>query len=76
MKSTFLRRCHCKTHRISFFNQHHFFKPMSDNILCISGVTPQNIYVVGAQAALFQLCQGLLLTRFGRAEELEVKLIY
>ena len=36
-------------------------KPMSDNILCISGMTPENIYVVCAQAALFQLCQCLLL---------------
>ena len=55
----------CKTHRISFFTRHHFFKPMSDNILCISGMTPENIYVICAQAALFQC---LLLTSFGRAE--------
>ena len=41
---------------------------MSDNILCISGMTPGNIYVICAQAALFQLCQRLLLTSFGRAE--------
>ena len=38
-------------------------------------MTPENIYVVCAQAALFQLCEGLLLTSFGRAD-LGVKLIY
>ena len=58
-----------------FFHPTSFFKPMSDNILCISGMTPENIYVVCAQAALFQLCQCLLLTSFGRAEHV-VKLVY
>ena len=58
-----------------FVNRHHFFKPMSDNILYISGMTPENIYVVCAQTALFQLCQCLLLTSFGRAEH-GVKLVY
>ena len=75
VKSTSLRRCHCKTHRIVFFYPTSFFKPMSDNILCISGMTPENIYVVCAQAALFHLCQCLLLTSFGRAEHV-VKLVY
>ena len=48
-----------------FFTRHHFFKPMSDNFLCLSGMTPENIYVICAQAALFQC---LLLTSFGLAE--------
>ena len=59
------------------FNRHHFFKPMSNNILCISGMTPENIYVICAQAELFQLCQCLFLrpTSFGRAEH-RLKLVY
>ena len=55
-----------------FFIRHHFFKPMSDNILWNSGMTPENIYVNCAQAALFQC---LLLTSFGRAEH-GLKLVY
>ena len=74
MKSTFCGGVIVNRIELVFFIQHHFFKPMSDNIFCISGMTPENIYVVCAQAALFQLCQGLLLTSFGRAE-LGVKLI-
>ena len=48
---------------------------MSDNILCISGMIPENIYVICAQAVLFQLCQCLLLTSFGRVEH-GLKLVY
>ena len=70
-----LRRCHCKTHRISFFHPTTFFKPMSDNILCISGMPPENISLICVQVASFQLCQCLLLTSFGRAEH-GLKLVY
>ena len=68
VKSTFCGGVIAKRIELVFFIRHHFFKPMSDNILCISGMTPENIYVICAQAALFQLCQCLLLTSFGCAE--------
>ena len=74
VKSTF---CGVIVKRIEFvfFIRHHFFKLMSDNILCISGMTPEKIVVICAQAAFLQLCQCLLLTSFGRAEH-GLKLVY
>ena len=75
VKSTFCGGVIVKRIEFVFFIRHHFFKAMSDNILCISGMTPENIYVICAQAALFQLCQCLLLTSIGRAEH-GLKLVY
>ena len=57
VESTFCGGVIVKRIELVFFIRHHFFKPMSDNNLCISGMTPENIYVICAQAALFQLCQ-------------------
>ena len=75
VNSTFCGGVIVKRIEFVFFIRYHFFKPMSDNILCISGMTPENIYVICAQATLFQLCQCLLLTSFGRAEH-GLKLAY
>ena len=75
VKSTFCGGVIVKRIELVFFIGHHFFKPMSDNILCISGMTSENIYVTCAQATLFKLCQCLLLTSFGRAEY-GLKLVY
>ena len=56
MKSTFCGGVIVKRIEFVFFARRHFDKPMSDNILCIAGMTTENrpIYVICAQAALFQ----------------------
>ena len=72
VKSIFCGGVIVKRIELVFFHPTSFFKPMSDDILCISGMTPENIYVICAQAALFQC---LLHTSFGRAEH-GLKLVY